>query len=403
MVRRTLLKIAMLAALSPMGVTAAHGGTCCPFCPGASQTLTKDAEQAVMILYGRLNNAKLDPNSGDLTSGTTELIIDSIVKSHESVAGKKSIVLPRYIPPEKDTKFLVFCDFYQGKIDPYRGMAVRADSHIAEYLKGALAVKDKDASTRLRYFLQFLDDRDPEVSGDSFNEFSAADYKEYRPVAENASPETIAKWIRDPNTPSLRMGLYGSMLGHCGTAEHAKLLRELLNDSQNRYSSGVDGMLAGYILLKPEDGFSYLKSLLGDDKRDFLLRYAALRATRFLHDYRPDIVKPDQIRAATATLLNQKDIADLAIEDLRKWGAWEFIDRVLGLYGRKDFDAPIIKRAILRFALSCPAGNKASEEFVAARKKEDAQYVEEVADLLRLESPRTDPVTTSSTPVGKSK
>jgi hypothetical protein len=385
MIRRIFVQIATSAVLSAIGVTVAHGATCCPFCPGASQTLTKDAEQAVMILYGQLKNAKLDPNSGDLTSGTTELIIDSIVKSHESVAGKKSIVLPRYIPPEKDTKFLVFCDFYQGKIDPYRGMAVRADSHIAEYLKGALAVKDKDATTRLRYFFQFLD------------------YKEYRPVAEKASPETIAKWIRDPNTPSLRLGLYGSMLGHCGTAEHAKLLRELLDNSQNRYSSGVDGMLAGYILLKPGEGFSYLKSILGDNKRDFLLRYAALRATRFLHDYRPDIVKPDQVRAATATLLNQKDIADLAIEDLRKWGAWEFVDRVLGLYGRKDFDAPIIKRAILRFALSCPAGIKASEEFVAARKKEDAQYVEEVADLLRLESPRPDPVTTSSKPVSKSK
>jgi hypothetical protein len=374
----------------------ASGGTCCPFCPGASQTLTKDAEQAVMILYGSLANAKLDPNAGDLTSGSTELLIDSIVKSHESVAGKKSIILPRYIPPEKDTKFLVFCDFYQGKIDPYRGMAVRADSRIAEYLKGALAVKDKDAPSRLRYFLRFLDDRDPEVSGDSFNEFSAADYKEYRPVAEKASPETIARWIRDPNTPSLRLGLYGSMLGHCGTAEHAKLLRALLDDSNNRYSSGVDGMLAGYILLQPQEGVAYLKSILGDDKKDFLLRYAALRATRFFHDYRPDIIKAEQIKAATAVLIDQKDITDLAIEDLRKWGAWEYTGRILGLYGRKGFDAPIVKRSILRFALSCPAGNKPSEEFVAARKKEDPQYVDEVSELLRLESPRPDPQTTSN-------
>jgi hypothetical protein len=114
-------------------------------------------------------------------------------------------------------------------------------------------------------------------------------------------------------------------------------------------------------------------------------------------------VKPDQLRTATATLLNQKDIADLAIEDLRKWGAWEFSDRVLGLFGRKDFDAPIIKRSILRFALSCPPGTKTSEAFVAARKKEDAQYVEEVSELLRLETPRPDPATSSSTPVGKSK
>jgi hypothetical protein len=359
---------------------------CCPFCNGASQTLSKDSEQAVMILYGRLANAKLDAN--DPTTGTTELLIDSIVKSHESVKGKTSLVLPRYIPPEKDTKFLVFCDFYQGKIDPYRGMAVRSDSRIAEYLKGALAVKDKDTTTRLRYFLNFLDDKDSEVSGDAFNEFGLADYKEYRPVAEKASPEMIAKWIRDPNTPALRMGLYGSMLGHCGTSAHAKLLRDSLDDSQNRYSSGVDGMLAGYIMLEPKQGWEYLKSILSDPKRDFLLRYAALRATRFFHDYRPDVIKQSEVLAAASILLDQKDIVDLAIEDLRKWGAWEHTDRVLGLFGRSGYDVPIIKRSILRFALSCPPNNERAAQFVAARKKEDAQYVDEVLELLRLESPR---------------
>jgi hypothetical protein len=388
------IRIVAIAALSftvsPEWAFAEH---CCPFCPGASQTLTKDAEQAVMILYGRLANAKLDPN--DPTTGTTELSIDSIVKSHESIAGKKSLILPRYIPPEKDTKFLVFCDFYQGKIDPYRGMAVRSDSRIADYLKGALAVKDKDAPTRLSYFIKFLDDKDPEVSGDAFNEFGIADYKEYRPVAEKASAEMIAKWIRDPNTPALRLGLYGSMLGHCGTAAHAKLLRETLDDSQNRYSSGVDGMLAGYVLLEPKEGWAYLKSILKDEKRDFLLRYAALRATRFFHDYRPDVIKPAEIRAATALLLEQKDIVDLAIEDLRKWGAWEYTNKVLGLFGRPGFDVPIIKRSILRFALSCPSNNEPASQFVAARKKEDAQYVEEVSELLRLESPK--PETTPTT------
>ena len=119
------------------------------------------------------------------------------------------------------------------------------------------------------------------------------------------------------------------------------LLRQLLDDSQNRYSSGVDGMLAGYILLKPVDGIVYLKSILADEKRDFLLRYAALRTTRFLHDYRPDVIKPDRVRAAAAVLLNQKDIADLAIEDLRKWGAWEFTDQVLDLSGRKASTPPL--------------------------------------------------------------
>ena len=60
------------------------------------------------------------------------------------------------------------------------------------------------------------------------------------------------------------------MLGHCGTGAHAKLLRDSLDDSQNRNSSGVDGMLAGYIMLQPKQGWDYLKSILSNPKRDFL-------------------------------------------------------------------------------------------------------------------------------------
>lgn len=373
--------IAALATLSNEKLMRA-----CPFCSGGSQTLSKEADQAVMIVFGRLENAKLDPN--DPNTGTTDLIIESVVKPHASIANKKSIVLPRYIDPEKDRRVLVFCDFYQGKIDPYRSMAVKADSQIATYLKGALAVKDKDPNTRLQFFLHYLEDKDAELSGDAYNEFGLADYKEYRPVAEKAPADLLAKWLLDPNTPSVRLALYGSMLGHCGGPEHAKLLRKLLDESQSRSASGIDGLLAGYILLQPKEGWQYLQTMMADEKRDFLLRYATLRTARFFRDYRPDVIKPEAVAEAVAVLLDQKDIADMAVEELRKWNAWEYADRILALHGKSGYDSRIIKRAILRFALCCPPGNQQAAAFVAARKKEDAQWVEEVAELLRYETPK---------------
>ena len=129
--RKLFLPAAVIASLG-FASFVAPAAECCPFCAAASQTLTKSAEQATMILYGRLANARLDPN--DATTGTTDLLIDSIVKSHDSVAGKKMLVLPRYVIPEKDTKYLVFCDFYQGKLDLLSGIPVRADSRIANFL-----------------------------------------------------------------------------------------------------------------------------------------------------------------------------------------------------------------------------------------------------------------------------
>ena len=52
----------------------------------------------------------------------------------------------------------------------------------------------------------------------------------------------------------------------------------------------MDGVLAGYMMIKPKEGWEYTKSMMKDPNKEFLMRYAGLRATRFLHDFRPDLV-----------------------------------------------------------------------------------------------------------------
>jgi len=395
--RRTAFAGLLVASVALVAARSAAG---CPFCAAEGKTLTADANEASLILFGKLTNARLDPK--DSYAGQTDLEVETVVKSHAILAGRKVVTLPRYLPPDPDYKFLVFCDVYKGQIDPYRGEAVKADSRIAAYLKGALAVKDKDAATRLRYFFEYLEDKDPAVSGDAYKEFGFADYKDYRAVAEKLPAETIARWLKDPNTPPSRLGLYASMLGHCGKAEHAKLLRGLLDDPQRRFTSGMDGMMAGYVLLEPKQGWDFLAGLMRDAKLDFGVRYAALRAARFFHEFRPDLVPPADLTGAVVALLGQKDIADLAIEDLRKWGCWDVADKVLGLYGRESHDVPIIRRAILRYALTCPpAASPKAAAFVAERRKDSAKLLDEVQEILNLESPR--PSATAAAPAPPAK
>src|SRR5262245_4858521 len=148
----------------------------CPFCTMQGQTLTGDVGQASMVLVGTLTNAKLA--AGDTLDGTTDLVIESVIKKNEIVDGKKVVTLPKYIPGEdKKYKFLVFCDVFKGKIDPYRGVAVKADCDIAGYVEGALKVKDKKPGERLAYFFKYLDSDEVEVSNDAYKEFGNADYK----------------------------------------------------------------------------------------------------------------------------------------------------------------------------------------------------------------------------------
>src|SRR5580704_8570336 len=116
-------------------------------------------------------------------------------------------------------------------------------------------------------------------------------------------------------------------------------------------------ILTGYLKLQPREAWSYLRDMFADSKKDFLFRYYALRAARFLIDSRPDLVSKAEVVKAVSVMLMQDDIADLVIDDLRKWQCWDMTDKVLSLAGVKTRDAPIIRKAIYSFALKTAANN----------------------------------------------
>ncbi len=363
----------------------------CPFCAGAGQTLLGEVNQAQLIVFGTMTNAKRDPN--EFGKGTTDLVIEVVVKDHDFLKGKKVITLPRYVPtdPKNKTKHLVFCEIYKGEVDPYRGESVPPDSKIAEYLKGAIAVRDKSSTEKLLYFFKNFDSPDWAISGDAFQEFTNAEYKDVRPAAMKMDPDHVLKMLKDPNTNIARLGLLGLLLGHCGKSEaHGRALKQLIDDPKIRQATGLDGLLAGYILLNSKDGLAYVASLLKDTKEDFLIRYAALRSMRFFWEHREDVLKKSNIVEAILPLLDQPDIVDLAVEDLRKWGQWDLSAKVLGLFGKPTHDIPIVERSIIKFALAAPPTNKECAAFVARMKADEkqAERVKDLEQLLELEKPR---------------
>jgi hypothetical protein len=363
----------------------------CPFCPSAGQTLLGEVNQAHLIVFGALSNAQRDPN--EFGKGTTDLEIDVVVKDHEFLKGKKKITLPRYIPPDPKgkSKHLIFCEIYKGELDPYRGEAVPEDSKIAEYLKGAIELKDKDMPARLHYFFKHFDSPDWAISGDAFQEFSNSDYKDVRTAAAKMDPDRIMKMLRDPNTSIARYGLLGLLLGHCGNREgHANALKEFIDDPKVKQATGLDGLLAGYVLLDPKAGMEYVGALVKETKEDFLVRYAALRCLRFFWEYRDDVIGKPAVVAGLKPLLDQPDIVDLAVEDLRKWQQWDLAPDVIGLYDRPTHDVSIVQRSIIKYALSAPADNKAAAAFLARMRADEkqAERVRDLEQLLELEKPR---------------
>jgi hypothetical protein len=421
LVRRLL---AGLVAGLGLAVVAVPTADACPFCSAQGQTLSGEVTQADFIVLGTLKDPVRDPD--DFTRGTTRLIIETVVKPHDFLAGKKEIVIPRYVPEDPGSpKYLVFCSLYtrpidfaaaavtsslvlanpdHAVVDAYRGEVVPPDSHLAEYLKGAIEVREKDPVTRLRYFFEYLDSPDLVISADALNEFGNTEYKEVRELAKNLPADKVMRWLKDPNTPPSRYGLYGLFIGHCGKKEDARTIRELLDNPDRMFSSGLDGVLAGYVMLDPQAGWEYLMNLLKDPQQEFPVRYAGLKVLRFFYEFRPDVIPQAQVIEGMKVLVAQSDLADLPMEDLRKWGRWDQTDYVLSFADKESHaKIPIVKRAILRFALAAPADQAKAKEYVAKMRQQDPERVKFVEQTLLDEQPKPAATQQATTPpAGKS-
>ncbi|MCS7167483.1 MAG: hypothetical protein RMI91_04440 [Gemmatales bacterium] len=365
----------------------------CPFCNAQGVTLAKELEQSTFVVHGKLTNARL-LNVQDGT-GTTDLVLETIIKPHDYLKDKKIITLPRYVPTgnQDDVRFIVFFDVFMGRLDPFRGIPVK-DKALVEYLQKIYALKDAKQPERLKLFFDYLEHPDPEITTDAYKEFGNSSLEEVlqwiRSADRNYLRKRLTEWLRSKETPALRLGFYGFLLGLCGQPDDAAILQELLQVRDRDLVSGIDGILSGLTLLKPEEGLRAIQRIMNNDKEDFTRRYAALRAVRYLWENPAPGVSKEALLDCVVPLLSQGDIADLAIEDLRKWKRWEFAETILALYHRPSHSVPIIQRAILRYALSCSQqaqGKPAqlAQAFLEQRRKEDPKRVRDVEELLKID------------------
>ena len=377
MLRRTLLVSTVLALLASVPCPA----PACSLCGGLLQqapTLRQEAAQpgARMILFGTLENPR--------SSTTTQLAIDAVLRSDPAITGKKQLDLGRYLPvsdPKKPPYFLVFCDINNDKIDPYRGVPI-AGAEGLDYVKKALALDPKDPGGNLDFYFQYLDNPDKEVAHDAFLEFARANDRQIGQASSKLSPEKLRTMIKDPQTPPERVTLYSFLLGGCGGDADADFLAAQLDADGERTANCFDGFLGGYIHLRPREGWQKALAVLSDGRKPLPVRLAVVRTVRMYHGWRPT-ENHDPVQKCLEAMIAQGELADIAIEDMRRWKMWDRTPDILGLYGKKGFDAPIMERAIVRYALSC--GDEASKKFVAARRQVEPDLVKDVEESLQFE------------------
>ncbi len=402
------LRVAVVAALLALPLQ----GWTCPGCGGATgQTLLGEYNAADLIIVGYLKNPQR--NFDDPTENKTELHITSVIKDHPYLHGKKMVILPRYVPPDPndpEAKIIVFAGVYptardvafsglvggagiinfeHHTFDPYRADPLGKSGELAEYMKGSLAIKDKPMSERLEYYYKFLDAQDLQVSGDAFLEFAMADYKDVREACKKLSMDTVAKRLVDPNTPAAHIGLYSLMLGHSDRKADAAILRKLLDNPKKLYSSGVDGLLIGYVLLDPAAGWQYVLDVIRDPEQEFAIRYAALHALRFFWEYRPDAISKAKLLDGYRLMMAQVDLADMPIEDMRKWNCDDLTADIVALgKSQPHLKNTFVRRSLLKYLLVAAPKNAAASAMLGELRPKYADNVKAAEESLQQEHER---------------
>jgi hypothetical protein len=360
----------------------------CSICNGqysSQRTLRQDWERAKLVLFGTLSNPRF--TTAGAGTGTTDFHIERVLKADPALGNTKLITLGQYIPvldAKNPPKYVVFFDIVQGKLNPSAGRAIRSQAML-DYLRGVAALEGKQRPQFLQYCFQFLDHADDTLAEDAFLEFVRSSDAEVGQAAPGLDPARLRRLVQDPKTSPERLSLFAFLLGACGKGQDAVILKSLIDRPTERNVKALDGLLCGYIHLQPQAGWDLALKVLADRRRPFPERFAVVRTLRFYQGWKPAKSK-QPVLAGFSGLLEDGEMADLAVEDLRRWKMWDLTGKVLAQYGKASHSSPIVRRSIVRYALCCPEAE--ARRFVDTVRRQDADLVRDLEEGLGIETKR---------------
>ena len=359
----------------------------CPLCGPATPSLAEQIssfESVVLVKF--ISNEKPDRNRD--FSGTTRFEIVEIVKDESKTFQKKmAISLNRYRHAAPGSLVLFMGNQTEGTVKWSTLLNMTPASF--KYLREAPGL-DVPSTQRLAYYIKFLEHSDPVIAADAFSEFAIAPYNEIAPLKNLMPPKRLREWLANPKEPAdrfVRLGLYGLMLGLSGTEQDADFLKSLVLNSTEDYQFGIDGMIAGYLILTGEEGLTVLeKELLSNPEVDRLRIFPVMQALRFVWSFEGDRFSKQKLRDAMRVLIKRPELADLVIIDLARWKDWDAMDEIVSLYGQADYNVPAIKRAILRYLLTA---EKSSPRHTESGNSSHIAKAQGYLKQIRQKDPRT--------------
>ncbi|MBX9678715.1 MAG: hypothetical protein K2X38_08110 [Gemmataceae bacterium] len=374
------VRILLVCVLAVAAINVARACSLCAL-SGKRHSLGGELDRSEFAIYGTIANPRF-VTDGRPGAGVTEFRIEKVFKNHPDLGTAKTIELPRYLPvldPKNPPRYVVFGDFHKGKPDTFQGFSIRTPA-VLEYLEATRPLRNGPRLDALTVYARYLDHPDPQVAEDAFLEFALSRDHEVLEAAKKVDLDKLRKLLADPKLDADRASLFAFMLGTVGQARDAEWFVQVLQKPTPEQARGFDGLLAGYMTLDPKNGWTKAWEILGDAKKPFVQRYGAIRAVRFFRNADAKALRPRVLHGYKLGVLDG-ELADIAIDDLRQWKAWELTDIILEQYGKSSHRTSIVERGIVRYALCCPLPQ--ARALVERARRTDAEMVRDIEDSLK--------------------
>ncbi len=380
MIRRASIRAAALMLFASLTGMAASITACCvcmlvnfamcPFCDAPEPSLAEQLSQADAAVLVQWKSAE-PANAEKQTFGSTTFAVVNIVRQPGGDFTKDStITLDRYRPGKPGELFLLMGT----KVDGIEwGSPLEVTETSFKYITESPG-REVPAAKRLPFFLKYLEHPDELIAKDAFSEFAASPYSDIEPLADQFSPAKLKEWIANKDTNQTRIGFYGMMLGLSGAKPDAEFLKAEINRPTDTYRLGLDGMMAGYVLLLGDDGIAMIEEKLSQNTKQFSDTYAAMQTLRFMWQYAQNRVSKDRLRQAMRMLIDRPEFADLAIKDLARWEDWDVMPRLMEIYESPSHGSNQTKRAVALFLITlgkkkAPEGDEALAKSIEVAKR----------------------------------
>ncbi len=373
--------VAYLSVTALVLSAAAGPVAACPFCSAIALTFGEEINGADVAVVARLVELPPEPKNGSALSGSdakAKFEILDILKG-EKALGKARKFSTLYFGKEPvGTMFLVM------GVEPPEinwSTPIPVTQRGREYLAKSLRLP-KEGPERLAFFQDFLEDDDPMLGRDAYDEFAKTPYAGLQEIKDIMHHDKIVAWAQDPKIPQSRKNLYWMMLGICGKPADLELFERQIRADDMQIKSNA--LFASYLTLKGADGIKLLEDLfLKNPDANYIDTYATVIAIRF-HGQEEQVIPRARLLESLRYMLDRPQLADLVIPDLGRWQDWSVMDRLVELFKDADEKSIWVRVPVISYLRACPLPK--AKQYIDELTKIDPDAVKRANSLFPLSS-----------------